>query len=222
MLYRLLKRLLGRLVRLIWRPTVIGLENLPKNGPFILAANHLSFADSLMLPLVVPRQVAFLAKAEYFTGKGLKGALMRWTFTALGQIPVERGKGRAAGQALDTALEVLQSGGAFGIYPEGTRSRDGQLHRGHVGVARLALTSGAPVIPVGLIGTDRLQPVGKKIPRIRPVTIHFGTPLDFRRYDGMNESLPILRSVTDEIMYQIMELSGQEYVDRYEKPPAAA
>ncbi|GAA2817534.1 lysophospholipid acyltransferase family protein [Crossiella cryophila] len=222
MLYRLLKRLLGRLVRLVWRPTVLGLENLPKDGPFILAANHLSFADSLMLPLVVPRQVAFLAKAEYFTGKGLKGALMRWVFTALGQIPVERGKGRAAGQALDTALEVLQAGGAFGIYPEGTRSRDGQLHRGHVGVARLALTSGAPVIPVGLIGTDRLQPLGKKIPRIRPVTIHFGTPLDFTRYDGMNESLPILRSVTDEIMYQIMELSGQEYVDRYEKPPAAA
>ncbi|MGO1049496.1 lysophospholipid acyltransferase family protein [Crossiella sp. CA198] len=222
MLYRLLKRLLGRLVRLVWRPTVLGLENLPKDGPFILAANHLSFADSLMLPLVVPRQVAFLAKAEYFTGKGLKGAVMRWVFTALGQIPVERGKGRAAGQALDTALEVLQAGGAFGIYPEGTRSRDGQLHRGHVGVARLALTSGAPVIPVGLIGTDRLQPLGKKIPRIRPVTIHFGTPLDFTRYDGMNESLPILRSVTDEIMYQIMELSGQEYVDRYEKPPAAA
>ncbi|MCK2241183.1 MULTISPECIES: lysophospholipid acyltransferase family protein [unclassified Crossiella] len=222
MLYRLLKRLLGRLVRLVWRPTVLGLENLPKDGPFILAANHLSFADSLMLPLVVPRQVAFLAKAEYFTGKGLKGAVLRWVFTALGQIPVERGKGRAAGQALDTALEVLQAGGAFGIYPEGTRSRDGQLHRGHVGVARLALTSGAPVIPVGLIGTDRLQPLGKKIPRIRPVTIHFGTPLDFTRYDGMNESLPILRSVTDEIMYQIMELSGQEYVDRYEKPPAAA
>ncbi|MCO1582484.1 MULTISPECIES: lysophospholipid acyltransferase family protein [unclassified Crossiella] len=222
MLYRLLKRLLGRLVRLVWRPTVIGLDNLPKKGAFILAANHLSFADSLMLPLVVPRQVAFLAKAEYFTGKGVKGAIMRWVFTALGQIPVERGKGRAAGQALDTALEVLQAGGAFGIYPEGTRSRDGQLHRGHVGVARLALTSGAPVIPVGLIGTDRLQPVGKKIPRIRPVTIHFGKPLEFNRYDGMNESLPILRSVTDEIMYQIMELSGQEYVDRYEKPPAAA
>ncbi|MBP2474211.1 1-acyl-sn-glycerol-3-phosphate acyltransferase [Crossiella equi] len=222
MLYRVLKRLLGRIVRFVWRPTVLGLENLPKDGPFILAANHLSFADSLVLPLVVPRQVAFLAKAEYFTGKGLKGAVMRWVFTALGQIPVERGKGRAAGQALDTALEVLQSGGAFGIYPEGTRSRDGQLHRGHVGVARLALTSGAPVIPVGLIGTDRLQPVGKRIPRIRPVTIHFGEPLDFRRYDGMNESLPILRSVTDEIMYQIMELSGQEYVDRYEKPPAAA
>ncbi|HEY8372570.1 MAG TPA: lysophospholipid acyltransferase family protein [Pseudonocardiaceae bacterium] len=222
MLNALLRLLLRVLVRLLYRPVVEGVENIPRTGPVIIASNHLSFIDSVVIPLMMPRPVAFLAKAEYFQGRGLKGRLMRWFFTAQGAIPVQRGNGRAARESLDTAIEVLSSGGAFGIYPEGTRSRDGRLHRGHVGVARLTLATGAPVVPVGLIGTDELQPVGSRLPRIRPFTVRFGTPLDFSRYQGMDGHLPILRSVTDEIMYAICELSGQEYVDSYQKPPAAA
>ncbi|MCP2262488.1 1-acyl-sn-glycerol-3-phosphate acyltransferase [Streptoalloteichus tenebrarius] len=222
MFYWVLRRLLGAIVRWVYRPTIEGLENVPAEGPVILAPNHLSFADSLVIPLVVPRQVSFLAKAEYFTGRGPKGWLTRWFFTTMGMVPVERGNGRAAKDSLDTALEILAEGRAFGIYPEGTRSQDGQLHRGHVGVARLALASGAPVVPVGLIGTDQLQPVGTKVPRVRPVTIRFGKPLDFSRYEGVGNNLPMLRAVTDQIMYSILELSGQDYVDRYEKRPDAA
>jgi 1-acyl-sn-glycerol-3-phosphate acyltransferase len=220
--YRLLKWLIVFVVRVVYRPEVRGLEHVPAQGAVILASNHLSFIDSVLIPLVVPRRVVFLAKAEYFTGRGPKGWLMRRFFTAIGAVPVQRGNGRAARQSLDTALSVLTSGGAFGIYPEGTRSRDGLLHRGHVGVARLALTSKAPVVPVGIIGTDKLQPVGTHIPRVRPVTIRFGEPLGFARYDGLGDNLPMLRAVTDEIMYAILELSGQDYVDLYAKPPAAA
>jgi 1-acyl-sn-glycerol-3-phosphate acyltransferase len=220
-LYTVSKRLVGSLARAIYRPTVIGAERVPENGPVILAINHLSVADSFIVPLVLPRPVAFLAKAEYFRGRGTRGKLSRWLFHSLGAIPVERGRGRAAQEALDTAARMLSEGGAFGIHPEGTRSPDGRLYRGRTGVARLALQPGVVVVPVALTGTDKLQPIGTKIPRIRPVTVRFGEPLDFSRYSGMESSLAVLRSITDEIMYAIAELSEQEYVDQYQKPAAA-
>ncbi|WP_394621812.1 lysophospholipid acyltransferase family protein [Lentzea sp. JNUCC 0626] len=219
LLYPVMKHVVARTARLVYRPVVDGLENIPTDGPVILAANHLSFIDSVVIPMVVPRRVSFLAKAEYFTGTGVKGSLSRWFFSSLGHVPVHRGKGRDARAALDTAAEILGRGDAFAIYPEGTRSLDGMLHRGRTGVARMALESGAPVIPVGIIGTDKVQPVGSRFPKIVPVTIRFGEPLDFSRYEGMEESLPVLRSVTDEIIYRILDLSGQEYVDAYQKTP---
>ncbi|MEU5847531.1 lysophospholipid acyltransferase family protein [Saccharopolyspora shandongensis] len=222
MLYSVSKRVVGAVARTIYRPTVIDAEKVPTTGPVILAPNHLAVLDSFIVPLVLPRPVSFLAKAEYFSGTGTKGALTKWLFGSLGAIPVERGRGRAAKEALDTAEQVLRDGGAFGIHPEGTRSPDGRLYRGRTGVARLALAAGAPVVPVGLTGTDKLQPRGKKIPRPHPVTVRFGDPLDFSRYAGMESSLPVLRSITDEIMYAIAELSEQEYVDRYQSPGAAA
>ncbi|GLY54958.1 lysophospholipid acyltransferase family protein [Lentzea sp. NBRC 102530] len=222
LLYPVMKHVVARTARLVYRPVVDGLENIPTDGPVILAANHLSFIDSVVIPMVVPRRVSFLAKAEYFTGTGVKGSLSRWFFSSLGHVPVHRGKGRDARAALDTAAEILGRGDAFAIYPEGTRSLDGMLHRGRTGVARMALESGAPVIPVGIIGTDKVQPVGSRFPKIVPVTVRFGEPLDFSRYDGMQESLPVLRSVTDEIIYRILDLSGQEYVDAYQKTPVPA
>ncbi|MCP3802332.1 1-acyl-sn-glycerol-3-phosphate acyltransferase [Allokutzneria sp. A3M-2-11 16] len=221
MLYQLMRRVLSPLARLIFRPRIEGLDNVPQNGAVILASNHLSFVDSLVIPLIVPRKVAFLAKAEYFHGKGVKGAIARWFFTMIGQIPVERGRGRAAKDALDVAIKVLAGGGAFGIYPEGTRSEDGRLYRGKTGVGRIALASGASVVPVALIGTERIQPIGKKMPRPYRVTVRFGEPLDFSRYEGMSHSTVIHRTVTDEIMYAILELSGQEYVDTYHQRKAA-
>lgn len=222
LLYPVMKHVVARTARLLYRPVVDGLENIPTDGPVILAANHLSFIDSVVMPMVVPRRVSFLAKAEYFTGTGLKGSLTRRFFSSLGHVPVHRGSGRDARAALDTAAEILARGDAFAIYPEGTRSLDGRLHRGRTGVARMALESGAPVIPVGIIGTDKVQPVGSRFPKIVPVTVRFGEPLDFSRYDGMQDSLPVLRSVTDEIIYRILDLSGQEYVDAYQKTPVAA
>ncbi|GAA3876931.1 lysophospholipid acyltransferase family protein [Saccharothrix violaceirubra] len=221
MLYTVMKRVVAPSARLVWRPRVEGLENVPESGAVILAPNHLSFIDSIVLPMVVPRRVSFLAKAEYFEGRGVKGALSRYFFGGLGHVPVKRGAGRAARASLDTANEILTAGGAFAIYPEGTRSLDGRLHRGRTGVARLALESGAPVVPVGITGTDRVQPVDRRLPRLAPVTIRFGEPLDFSRYAGMAESLPVLRSITDEIVYRILDLSGQEYVDRYQNSNAA-
>ncbi len=221
MLYGATKRLASSFARAVYRPTIIGADHVPCRGRVILAINHLSIADSFIVPLVLPRQVAFLAKAEYFQGHGVKGAFSRRLFESLGAIPVERGKGRAAMQALNTAERVLAEEGAFGIHPEGTRSPDGRLYRGRTGVARLALNAGAPVVPVALNGTDRLRPIGARLPRVTSVTIRFGAPLDFSRYSGMERSLPVLRSVTDEIMYAISELSDQEYVDRYQQPSAA-
>ncbi|WP_199443341.1 lysophospholipid acyltransferase family protein [Umezawaea beigongshangensis] len=222
MLYTVLKRVVGPVMQLIYRPTVEGLENVPAEGAVILAPNHLSFVDSVVIPMVVQRRVAFLAKAEYFEGTGLRGALSRWYFTSLGHVPVRRGEGRAARDSLDAAGRILARGEAFVIYPEGTRSLDGMLHRGRTGVARMALESGAPVVPVGLIGTDALLPVGRRVPRRCRVTVRFGKPMDFSRYEGLHESLPVLRSVTDEIIYNILHLSGQEYADKYQAPPAAA
>jgi 1-acyl-sn-glycerol-3-phosphate acyltransferase len=221
-LYEVIRQVLAPAAKTIYRPTVEGLDNVPRHGAVILAANHLSFIDSVVIPLVAGRQVAFLAKSEYFTGRKPGERLAGGLLGALGHVPVERGAGRAALAALDVATKVLSAGGAFGIYPEGTRSLDGRLHRGHTGVAQLALTTGAPVVPLALIGTERMMPKGVKIPRLAPITVRFGKPLTFDRYDGLADSPPVRRSVTDEIMYAILELSGQEYVDAYHKRPDAA
>jgi len=214
--YWLLKYvILGPLLKLVFRPQVEGLDNVPREGAAILASNHLSFSDSIFMPLVVPRKVTFVAKAEYFTGKGIKGRLKKMFFVGTGTIPVDRSGGRAAQAALDTQLRVLKAGELAGIYPEGTRSPDGRLYRGKTGVARLALESGAPVIPVAMLNADEVQPIGKVIPKIMRVRIRFGAPLDFSRYAGMAGDRFVERAVTDEIMYELMELTGREYVDVY-------
>ncbi|RYP82493.1 1-acyl-sn-glycerol-3-phosphate acyltransferase [Nocardioides guangzhouensis] len=198
------------LARTIWRPTVRGLENVPKTGPVILASNHRSFVDSVVIPCVVPRKVVFLAKSDYFEGTGVKGALQRGWFAGLGMLPVDRDDSKAALASLDTALAVLGQGEAFGIYPEGTRSRDGRLYRGRTGVAHLALTAGCPVVPVGLTGTEDIQPVGSSLPRLAKVTVEFGEPIHVTgRYDGVPAGRA-RREVTDEIMAAIQALSGQE------------
>ena len=216
MLYWLLKYIfLGPWLRLIWRPQVDGRDNVPGDGPAIIASNHLSFSDSIFMPLMVKRKVTFVAKAEYFTGKGIKGWLVKMFFVGTGTIPVDRAGGRAAQAALDTQLRVLREGNLAGIYPEGTRSPDGRLYRGKTGVARLALESGARVIPVVMLNADEIQPPGKIIPRIQRVKIRFGQPLDFSRYAGMAGDRFVERAITDEIMYELMELSGREYVDIY-------
>ncbi|MFC8618927.1 lysophospholipid acyltransferase family protein [Micromonospora purpureochromogenes] len=226
MLYWLMKYIiLGPLLRLIFRPRVEGLHHVPETGPVILASNHLSFSDSIFTPLIVPRKVTFVAKAEYFTGKGIKGWLTKAFFAGTGCIPVDRSGGRAAQAALDTQLSVLRAGGVAGIYPEGTRSPDGRLYRGKTGVARLALESGAPVVPVAMLNLDEIQPPGKLIPKIARVRIRFGPPLDFSRYAGLAGDRFVERAVTDEIMYELMELSGREYIDMYaaklkNQPPA--
>jgi 1-acyl-sn-glycerol-3-phosphate acyltransferase len=204
---------LAPLARLIFRPKVEGRHHVPRTGPVIIAANHLSFVDSLVIPLVAPRPVAFLAKSDYFHGRGLKGRLIRAFFVATEAVPVERTDHRAAQDSLDLALEVLREGRAFGIYPEGTRSRDGRLYRGRTGVAHLALTSGAPVVPVGLIGTDRLQPVGRRLPRFHRITVRFGAPLFFspvRDEAPASTAAKARRAATDDIMSAIATLSGQE------------
>lgn len=222
MFYTVSKRIVGAVARGVYRPTVIDAAKVPSSGPVILAPNHLAVLDSFIVPLVLARPVAFLAKAEYFQGNGLAARVRRWFFTSIDAIPVERGRGRAAQVAIQEAERVLLEGGAFGIHPEGTRSPDGRLYRGRTGVARLTLSTGAPVVPVALSGTDKLQPSGAKLPRPHPTTVRFGDPLDFSRYHGMDGSLPVLRSITDEIMYAIAELSDQEYVDKYQKPGSAA
>ncbi|MFD2080215.1 1-acyl-sn-glycerol-3-phosphate acyltransferase [Actinopolymorpha cephalotaxi] len=206
---------LGPLLRTVFRPWVDGLENVPREGPAIFASNHLSFSDSVWLPLVLPRRITFPAKIEYFIGTGIKGRLTALFFRGIGQVPIDRTGGRASQVALDAGHKLLQKGELFGIYPEGTRSPDGKLYKGKTGVARLALASGAPVIPVAMIGTDKMQPPGKALPKLMRPGVRIGKPLDFSRYEGMEEDRFVLRSVTDEIMYELMELSGQEYVDMY-------
>ncbi len=217
MIYRVLRWVMGMAARVWFRPTVHGAEKVPERGPVILAINHLAVIDSFVVPLMVRRRVAFLAKAEYFD-KPLVGALFR----ALGAVPVRREHSRAALASLDIAEEVLAAGDAFAIHPEGTRSLDGRLHRGRTGVATLALTAKALVVPVAVIGTDRAQPKGARIPRPRKITLRFGDPLDFSRYDGLEGSPPIRRAITDQIMSAILDLSGQEYVDTYQMRPDAA
>ncbi len=216
MFYWFLKRIvLGPVLRLVFRPYVIGLENVPESGGAIFASNHLSFSDSIFLPLVVPRRMTFLAKSDYFTGRGLKGRLTAAFFRGVGQLPVDRSGGRAGEAALRSGLKVLRRGELLGIYPEGTRSPDGRLYRGRTGVARMALEGRVPVLPVAMIGTDKAQPTGKKIPKLMRIGVKIGKPLDFSRYEGMEDDRFVLRSITDEIMYELMLLSGQEYVDMY-------
>ncbi len=216
MFYWLLKRIvLGPLLRTLFRPWVKGLAHVPETGGAIFASNHLSFSDSIFLPLMVPRRVTFLAKSDYFTGRGVKGRLTAGFFKGVGQLPVDRSGGRAGEAAVRTGLRVLRRGDVLGIYPEGTRSPDGRLYRGKTGVARMALEGKVPVLPVAMIGTDRVQPIGRKIPNIHRPGIIIGAPLDFSRYEGLETDRFVLRSITDEIMYELMNLSGQEYTDIY-------
>ncbi len=215
MLYWVVKAVLTPILRVCFRPWVEGGEHLPTGSGAILASNHLSFSDSIFLPLVVPRKVTFLAKSDYFTGKGLKGLLTKGFMSGVGQVPIDRSGGAASEAALVTAKQILADGNLLGLYPEGTRSPDGRLYRGKTGIARMALEAGVPVIPVAMINTDVVQPTGKKIPHLGRVGIRIGRPLDFSRYDGMEGDRFVLRSITDEIMYELMLLSGQEYVDTY-------
>jgi 1-acyl-sn-glycerol-3-phosphate acyltransferase len=215
MSYGLFKHvLLGPGLKVYYRPWVEGEENVPETGAAILASNHLSFSDSVFLPLMLKRKVVFLGKAEYFTGKGVKGAATRQFMTSIGTIPVHRGGGRASEAALRTGLQVLSNGELLGIYPEGTRSADGRLYRGKTGVARLAIESGAPIIPVAMVGTDIAQPVGQKVPSRVDVGMRIGAPIHATEYIGKQEDREALRELTDHVMQAIQALSGQEYVDR--------
>ena len=210
--YGTLLAFLTPFLMILFRPKVKGLRNVPATGPLIIASNHLSFSDSIFMPLVVPRKVTFLAKSEYFTSPGPKGLLKKLTFIALGQVPVDRSGGRRSEAAIITGLQVLAEGKCLGIYPEGTRSPDGRLYKGRTGIARLAIESGAPIIPVAMFNTEKIQPTGKVIPNIQRVGMTFGEPMYF---DGDSTDLAYLRVVTDQIMNRIQELSGQEYVDQY-------
>jgi 1-acyl-sn-glycerol-3-phosphate acyltransferase len=206
---------IGPLLRVVFRPRVSGSENIPIEGPAILASNHLSYADWLFMPLTLPRRVTFVAKAEYFNTPGIKGWFQKRFFSGAGQVPIDRSGASAAEGAMTAAKRVLDAGELFGIYPEGTRSHDGRLYRGKTGVARLALETGVPVIPVAVVGTDVVAPPGKRFGTFTRPMVRFGKPLDFSRYEGLENDRYILRSITDEVMYEIMRLSGQEYVDQY-------
>ncbi|MGW6897713.1 lysophospholipid acyltransferase family protein [Streptomyces sp. NBC_01718] len=223
MFYYVLKYvILGPLLRLLFRPRIEGLEHIPEEGAAIVAGNHLSFSDHFLMPAIIRRRITFLAKAEYFTGPGLKGRLTAAFFRSAGQIPVDR-SGKEAGQAaIREGLGVLNKGELLGIYPEGTRSHDGRLYKGKVGVAVMAIKAQVPVVPCAMVGTFEIQPPGKVVPRIKQVTIRFGEPLDFARYAGMENQKAAIRAVTDEIMYAILGLSGQEYVDEYAVKAKAA
>ena len=216
MFYWVVKAILGPVLAVLWQPRAEGVENVPRRGPAIMVSNHLSFSDHFFGPLPLPRKITFLAKAEYFTGTGVKGFVSRAFFTGVGQIPIDRSGGKASEAALRTGLRVLKRGDLLGIYPEGTRSPDGKLYRGRTGVARLALEAKAPVVPMAMINLEKIMPPGRTIPKlgVRPKVV-FGEPLDFSRYYGMEKDQRVLRAITDEIMYALMELSGQEYVDRY-------
>ncbi|MFD7443887.1 lysophospholipid acyltransferase family protein [Streptomyces sp. NPDC059909] len=223
MFYYVLKYVvLGPLLRLLFRPRIEGLEHIPADGAAIVAGNHLSFSDHFLMPAIIKRRITFLAKAEYFTGPGLKGRLTAAFFRSAGQIPVDR-SGKDAGQAaIREGLGVLGKGELLGIYPEGTRSHDGRLYKGKVGVAVMAIKAQVPVVPCAMVGTFEIQPPGQVVPKIKRVTIRFGEPLDFSRYAGMENEKAVLRAVTDEIMYEILALSGQEYVDEYAAKVKAA
>ena len=216
MFYWIMKNIVvGPLLLGVFRPWVVGLENIPKQGGVILASNHLSFIDSVFLPLVVSRRVAFLAKSEYFTGTGVKGWATRQFLKAAGQLPIDRSGGKASGDSLNTGLRVLGAGDVLGIYPEGTRSPDAKLYRGRTGVARMVLEAGVPIVPVAMIDTEKAMPTGTRIPTVRRIGIIIGEPLDFSRFEGMEGDRFVLRSVTDELMYELRRLSAQEYVDVY-------
>jgi 1-acyl-sn-glycerol-3-phosphate acyltransferase len=210
--YGILRAFLTPFLMVLFRPKVKGLRHVPGSGPVIIASNHLSFSDSIFMPLVVPRKVTFLAKSEYFTSPGPKGLLKKITFIALGQVPVDRSGGRRSEAALITGLKVLAEGKCLGIYPEGTRSPDGRLYKGRTGIARLAIESGAPIIPVAMFNTEKIQPTGTVVPKVMRVEMIFGEPMFF---EGDSTDLQHLRDVTDQIMETIQALSGQEYVDTY-------
>lgn len=214
-LYQALKLTGTPILKAAYRPWIRGKENIPESGPAILASNHNAVWDSVFLPMMIDREVVFMGKADYFTGTGLKGWATKEFMRAVGTIPVDRTGGRASEAALKAGLKRLGEGELFGIYPEGTRSPDGRLYRGKTGVARLALLSGAPVIPVAMIGTHAAQPIGQKIPSRTNIGMVIGEPLDFSRYKGLDKDRYVLRAITDEIMYNLMLLSGQEYVDLY-------
>ncbi|HEY3604189.1 MAG TPA: lysophospholipid acyltransferase family protein [Sporichthyaceae bacterium] len=214
-LYRGIKHTVGPVLNVLYRPVVDGLQHVPTTGPGILAGNHVSFSDHFFVPLVVNRMVIYLAKADYFNGKGIAGRLTAGFFNAVGQKPVDRSSGRAGLAAIQTAVDVLAEGNLLGIYPEGTRSPDGRLYRGRVGVARLWLESRAPLLPCAVIGTDVVQPPGQRLPRVSPVAVRFGPPMDLERYTGRKRDALLFREVTDDIMKAIQALSGQEYVNEY-------
>ncbi len=216
MAYFIIKNfILGPILQILFRPWVKGSRNVPSAGGAILASNHLSFSDSIFLPLKVKRPVTFLAKSDYFTGKGVKGALIRWFFKATGQLPIDRSGGKASEDSLNTGLGVLERGLLLGIYPEGTRSPDAKLYRGRTGIARMVLEAKVPVVPVAMIDTEKVQPIGSKYPKIRRVGVIIGEPMDFTRFAGMEGERAVLRAVTDLIVYNIMQLSNQEYEDVY-------
>jgi 1-acyl-sn-glycerol-3-phosphate acyltransferase len=215
-MYWLLKFVfLGPLLKLVFRPRVEGAEHIPETGGAVLASNHLAVADSFFLPLKVQRRVTFLAKREYFTQPGLKGLFKRLFFTGAGQVPIDRSSGIAAQAAMDTGVRLLREGSLLGIYPEGTRSPDGRLYKGKTGLARMVLQAKVPVVPVVMIGTDKANPIGSKMWRPHKIGIKIGPPMDFSRYDGLAGDRFVERSITDEIMYTLMEMSGQDYVDVY-------
>lgn len=216
MFYWFMKHIvLGPFLKGVFRPWITGAENVPTSGPVILASNHLSFVDSIFLPLMLERPVVFLAKSEYFTGKGLTGWLTLLFFKGTGQLPIDRSGGKASEASLNTGLQVLSRGEVLGIYPEGTRSPDAKLYRGRTGIARMVLEAGVPVVPCAMIDTEKVMPIGSKMPKIRRVGIIIGEPLDFSRFAGLEGDRFILRAVTDEIMYELAGLSGQEYDDVY-------
>lgn len=221
-LYEVMHSMVPPVAKALWRPRVFGLGNVPRQGAVILASNHLSFVDSVVIPVLVPRKVVFLAKSDYFDGTGVKGALSRSWFEGLGMLPVDRDNSSSAMHSLETALTVLARGEAFGIYPEGTRSRDGRLYRGRTGIGHLVLTSGAPVVPVGLRGTEHIQPVGARLPKLAKVEVRFGEPLHFGAEYADMPTGRARREITDAVMHQIAILSGQTEAGVYnERPPDA-
>ena len=216
MFYWLMKHwVIGPLLTTVFRPWVKGLENVPRTGPLIVVCNHLSFVDSVFLPLMIDRQMAFLAKSDYFTGKGIRGWFIRFFMTSAGQLPIDRSGGKASEASLNAGLQVLAEGGVLAIYPEGTRSPDGRMYRGRTGVASIILEAHVPVIPAAVIGTEKVMPLGSNIPKVHRVGVVIGEPLDFSRFEGMETDRFVLRSITDEIIYEMNALSEQEYVDVY-------
>jgi 1-acyl-sn-glycerol-3-phosphate acyltransferase len=216
MFYWLMKYVvIGPISKAIFRPWIVGRRNVPAEGGAILASNHLSFVDSIFLPLMIDRPVSFLAKSDYFTGKGIKGWATRIFMKASGQLPIDRSGGKASEASLNTGLQVLGRGDLLGIYPEGTRSPDGRLYRGRTGIARMALEARVPVVPVVMVDTDTMMPIGTKIPRVVRIGIVIGEPLDFSRFEGMEGDRYILRSITDEIMVALQRLGEQQYDDVY-------
>lgn len=203
---------LGKSLRATWRAEAEGLEHVPDEGAAIMASNHLSYLDHFLMPAVVPRQIYFISKDQHFDVP-----IQRWVFRQAGVIPLARGEGDE--EAFQRALGVLEAGDLLGIYPEGTRSLDGKLHKGHTGVARLALAAGVPIVPIGMIGTFEALPKGSRLPKFPKVTVRFGEPLDYPDHHGEQEDYDLARKITDEVMMAIAELSGQDYVDEYTRNP---